>query len=86
MFKKIIVLVLFLNSVNCQNWALNKLIPVDYNKYEVPLQNNLDSGKLTLMLIFWLTKKFCLAYLTLNASITLNSFAANEKSQVNKNF
>ncbi len=52
MFKKIIVLVLFLNSVNCQNWALNKLIPVDYNKYEVPLQNNLDSGKLTLMLIF----------------------------------
>lgn len=42
---RLCVVLVVCSLVTGQNWALNKLIPVDYNKYQVPLQNNLNNGK-----------------------------------------
>lgn len=61
-FVILIYLFKFLNIANSQNWVLSTLIPKDYNKLQVPLQNG--------------TK------LTVNSSITINSFVVTEKTQV----
>lgn len=73
---KFVVWLYVLNLVNCQNWILDKLISSDYNKYEAP------SGKLASYMLSQLM--FFKDPVVLNASITLNSFATNEKSQVKK--
>lgn len=65
--KFIIILYLlgFLHIANSQNWVLSTLIPKDYNKLQVPLQNGNK--------------------LTINSSITINSFVVTEKTQVSTN-
>lgn len=45
--KLLLFIVVVTSLVKGQNWALNQLLPVDYDKYEAPVeQNNLDNGKL----------------------------------------